>query len=283
MLMNLQYIGIIKSGQWNGNVIQPQWGGTGYNNGFSTISLSASFAITGFNPIELCTFESSKAKLSVPSGEHTVAVLDRLQIFTSPQGVTVWNGETALTLRGSNDILKIEDINYSFVFGVDQNSTIRTKDNLTIRFNGDTDDFVHGTTSRLKINTKSIVFNGLNLVAKDDSTLCLIHGSKPQNIELYNKHINKTNYEKATVGWKNGAFVVNTDVSGAGLPRSLVLQAANVGVCSDYFGGGKGILSLGECKTIPTVPNTKGGYFFVKDGALHYMGSKGTVTEIAEA
>ena len=49
------------------------------------------------------------------------------------------------------------------------------------------------------------------------------------------------------------------------------------------FGGGKGVIGIGNVKEAPSVSPAKGGILFVEDGALKYRGSGGTVTVIASA
>lgn len=58
----------------------------------------------------------------------------------------------------------------------------------------------------------------------------------------------------------------------------------NIGLrTKSQFGGGKGVIGIANAKEAPSVNPAEGGILFVKDGALKYRGSNGTVTEIAPA
>ena len=58
----------------------------------------------------------------------------------------------------------------------------------------------------------------------------------------------------------------------------------NIGLRTrDQFGGGKGVIGIGNVEEAPCVNPAKGGVLYVEDGALKYRGSKGTVTVIAKA
>lgn len=58
----------------------------------------------------------------------------------------------------------------------------------------------------------------------------------------------------------------------------------NIGLrTKSQFGGGKGVIGIGNAKEAPSVNPAEGGVLFVEDGALKYRGSGGTVTIIAPA
>ena len=58
----------------------------------------------------------------------------------------------------------------------------------------------------------------------------------------------------------------------------------NIGLrTSDQFGGGKGVIGIGNVQDPPSVNPADGGVLYVEDGALKYRGSRGTVTVIAPA
>lgn len=66
------------------------------------------------------------------------------------------------------------------------------------------------------------------------------------------------------------------------LSRGQVNHAPNFGLQTELFGGGKGVIAIGNSEAVPTTP-IDGGIFFIAAGALKYMGSSGTVTTIAPA
>lgn len=59
----------------------------------------------------------------------------------------------------------------------------------------------------------------------------------------------------------------------------------NMSLLSDTksYGGGVGVMYIGNASTVPTTNPTGGGILFVEDGALKFRGSNGTVTTIASA
>lgn len=61
-------------------------------------------------------------------------------------------------------------------------------------------------------------------------------------------------------------------------------EGGNIGLRTrDQFGGGRGVIGIGEVEVPPCGDPTRGGVLYVEDGALKYRGSKGTVTVIAPA
>jgi hypothetical protein len=58
----------------------------------------------------------------------------------------------------------------------------------------------------------------------------------------------------------------------------------NIGLrTKSQLGGGEGVIEIANAKVSPSVNSAEGGVLFVKDRALKYRGSNGTVTEIAPA
>jgi hypothetical protein len=58
----------------------------------------------------------------------------------------------------------------------------------------------------------------------------------------------------------------------------------NIGLRTrSQFGGGQGVIGIANAKEVPCGNPAEGGVLFVKNGALMYRGSGGTVTEIAPA
>jgi len=58
----------------------------------------------------------------------------------------------------------------------------------------------------------------------------------------------------------------------------------NIGLRTrDQFGGGQGVIGIGNAEKAPSGNPAQGGVLYVEDGALKYRGSQGTVTVIAPA
>ena len=74
--------------------------------------------------------------------------------------------------------------------------------------------------------------------------------------------------------WLDGdVFAVSRMISGAG----------NIGINSQEWGSGQGVISIKNRTTAPTVNHTGGGHLYVEGGALKWRGSSGTITTIAPA
>ena len=64
----------------------------------------------------------------------------------------------------------------------------------------------------------------------------------------------------------------------------LALLDRNIGVnTANQFGGGDGVIGIGNRMTAPTSNPIGGGVLYVESGALKFRGSSGTVTTIAPA
>jgi len=57
----------------------------------------------------------------------------------------------------------------------------------------------------------------------------------------------------------------------------------NIGFNQKTFGGGVGVMCIGNASTIPTSNPTTSGILYVENGALKFRGSSGTITTIANA
>jgi hypothetical protein len=79
-------LGTITSGTWNGGIVSPTFGGTGVNNGASTITLAGSLVHAGAftNTITVTATTNS----TLPAGTHTLAGLDVAETWTAIQTFT---------------------------------------------------------------------------------------------------------------------------------------------------------------------------------------------------
>lgn len=90
---------------WNGTIVGATYGGTGVNNGSSTITLGASLTTTGAGAPTLA-FPASTRTYTFPNASDTIAVLGQPQTFTATQ--TFPNGSLTLseiTSQSANIIL----------------------------------------------------------------------------------------------------------------------------------------------------------------------------------
>ncbi len=92
-LSSLSSVGTITSGVWNGTIISPTYGGTGINNGTSTITLAASLTTSGANPLTLTT--TGTTNLTLPTtGTLVNTAVTTLSSLSSIGTITsgTWNG-----------------------------------------------------------------------------------------------------------------------------------------------------------------------------------------------
>ena len=91
-------VGTIANGTWNGSIISPTYGGTGVNNGSSTITLGGNLTTSGAFPLTLTTTASTNVTLPT-SGTLVNTAVTTLSSLSSIGTITsgVWNG-TGITV-----------------------------------------------------------------------------------------------------------------------------------------------------------------------------------------
>ncbi len=78
----------------------------------------------------------------------------------------------------------------------------------------------------------------------------------------------------------NAAFQVQDS---AGNLKFQAVDNGNIGVNSNSFGAGVGVIGILNAATVPSINPSTGGVLYVEAGALKYRGSSGTVTTLAAA
>jgi hypothetical protein len=164
---------------------------------------------------------------------------------------------------------------------------------------------VHATIQSGIVGLGSSALNwGSNtqLFGNNDGTGRLVerNGTSAQTFSIANTYTSFTNKEELEVGWvgnSNIGKIRTIKGSGGGTARQLMLGTDSVDrmgfeattfntfmlASSGSYGGGSGVLFLGNATTVPTTNPTGGGILYVEAGALKYRGSSGTVTTIANA
>lgn len=140
------------------------------------------------------------------------------------------------------------------------------------------------------------------LFGNSDGTGRLVerNGTSAQTFSIANTWTSFTNKEELEIGWvgnSNVGKIRTIKGSGGGTARQLMLGTDSVDrmgfeattfntfmlASSGSYGGGSGVLFVGNATTVPTTNPTGGGILYVEAGALKYRGSSGTVTTIANA
>jgi len=100
--------------------------------------------------------------------------------------------------------------------------------------------------------------------------------------------------ELANVGWNGNVFIIQPTKLGSGTYRSIALLLGatiqhsfeangNIGMRIASYGGGVGVLAIGNAGTNPTTNPVGGGVLYATGGALRWLGSSGTDTLLAAA
>lgn len=100
-LSSLATVGTITSGTWNGSVISPTYGGTGVNNGASTITLGGNLTISGAFTTTLTVTGNTNVTLPT-SGTLVNTAVTSLSSLSTVGTITsgTWNGTTIAVANG---------------------------------------------------------------------------------------------------------------------------------------------------------------------------------------
>lgn len=100
-LASLATVGTITSGTWNGSVISPTYGGTGVNNGSSTITLGGNLATSGAFTTTLTVTGNTNVTLPT-SGTLVNTAVTSLSSLSTVGTITsgTWNGTTIAVANG---------------------------------------------------------------------------------------------------------------------------------------------------------------------------------------
>jgi hypothetical protein len=140
------------------------------------------------------------------------------------------------------------------------------------------------------------------LLGNSDGTGRLVerNGTSAQTFSIANTYTSFTNKEELELGWvgnSNVGKIRTIKGGGGGTARELMFGTDSTDrmgfaattfntfmlASSGSYGGGSGVLFLGNATTVPSTNPTGGGILYVEAGALKYRGSSGTVTTIANA
>lgn len=189
-------------------------------------------------------------------------------------GARRWQIDSGGTLQGGSSSIQLSG---NFLAS---NSFLRL-DGVALRF-GTSDDVAIGRDGAAET---------LAITRRNTTANCL---------RVYNTWSSTTNFERGVFDWRttSNTLRVGTEKgSGGGTawPLHLITDStvraifeattynttllANAG----SYGGGSGVLFMGNATTVPTTNPTGGGILYVEAGALKYRGSSGTVTTIANA
>lgn len=150
---SLTSLGTIGTGTWQGTVVGSTYGGTGVNNGSSTITLGGSLTHAGAFATTITATATTNSTL--PAGTHTLAGLDVAQTFTAAQIINV-AGSTQLTTRSSG-------LNASFII-IDTGAATQQA-GFTLLDNGTTQwQFIKQT------NQHFLIFDNVNAITAMDVT-----------------------------------------------------------------------------------------------------------------
>lgn len=73
------------------------------------------------------------------------------------------------------------------------------------------------------VSDSSNLVKNLVLTREANDTLAQRRTTNPQTFRLYNTYTDASNYERASLGWNTSAFEIETEASGTGLARNLII------------------------------------------------------------
>jgi hypothetical protein len=86
--------------------------------------------------------------------------------------------------------------------------------------------------------------------------------------------------EQANETWTGSAWLTASERF---LPRSGGKLDGSLGIVTDDYGSGTGVIGVANASVTPSTNPSGGGVLYVESGALKYRGSSGTVTTLAVA
>jgi len=113
-------LGTISTGTWQGDIISPEYGGTGVDNGSKTITLGGNLTTSGANNLTLTTTGATNVTLPTTG---TLATLDETETFTNK---TINNSDIGVSDPGTaafTDLTASGDVTFT---SVDNSSSVST-------------------------------------------------------------------------------------------------------------------------------------------------------------
>lgn len=105
-LPSLTTIGTIGTGVWQGTVVGPTYGGTGVNNGTSTITLGGNFATSGASAVTLTT--SGATNVTLPTSGTLIAA--PVPVASGGTNLTSYTTGDLLYASGATTLSKLADV-----------------------------------------------------------------------------------------------------------------------------------------------------------------------------
>ncbi len=166
---SLTSLGTIGTGVWQGNIIEPTYGGTGINNGSKTITLGGNLTTSGAFTTTLTVTASTSVTLPTTG---TLSTLDGSETFTNKTLTSPKINDTAVLTSTSTDLNILH-------------STTVTSTEI---------NYVHGVTSAIQtqLNTKTQKFAS-TITLVDSTPLNVTHGLNSTDV------IAKTYYSGAEI------------------------------------------------------------------------------------
>jgi hypothetical protein len=180
---------------------------------------------------------SPAAKLDILETWNTSAVqtgiklnvIDASSAATSKLMELQTSGQTRFSFQKDGNLTIISGTSQSPTFrlqGSDRNGDIRLASNAVgVALAGIE---LQRTNSTLRfLNANGTIIYG-QIVGDSEHVLAQLNGTNAQSYRIYNTYTDVSNYERAGLNWNASAFQIQTEASGTGLARNLIIGTSSI-------------------------------------------------------
>jgi hypothetical protein len=251
-------LGTINSGTWNGDVISPIYGGTGVNNGSSTITLGGSFTHTGAHSLSVTTTDNTS--ITLPTSGTLAVINTGLGQFAATSSAELAGVISDETGTGALVFANSPTITTGILTGSASFDVFNTVATAINAFGDATDIALGATTGTITIRNAATVISGDLEVNGGDITTSTTGIATVFNANATTLHIGSA-ATAVTLGHDTGTTTINNNlvvsgnltINGTTTALNTVtlqiedknIEIANVDVPTDITADGAGITVKG--------------------------------------
>jgi len=251
-------LGTITSGTWNGDVISPTYGGTGVNNGLSTITLGGSFTHTGAHSLSITTTDNTS--VTFPTSGTLAVINNGLGQFAATSSAELAGVISDETGTGALVFATSPTITTDILTGSTSFDVFNTVATTINAFGVATNIALGATTGTITIRNANTVISGDLEVNGGDITTSTTGIATVFNANATTLHIGSA-ATSVTLGHDTGTTTINNNlvvsgnltINGTTTALNTVtlqvedknIEIANVDVPTDITADGAGITVKG--------------------------------------